>query len=344
MDRSHRAAGDLRLTVADETVVLATPAFGAPLPPEMVSRVEAVGPVRVVPISAEGRAHDDDEAALESARILFRGGLSAGVLEHLLTRTPNLEWIHSVSAGVERVAIPGVVSRGVVVTNGRGVFSRPIAEYVVMMLLAIARRLPQLVELQRERTWQPLGGRELSGMTLGILGFGSIGADVAALLQPFGTRILATRRHPERGPGAASNVRLLSSDHLSELLQASDVVLVALPLTEQTAGIISAEELQQMRPDAWLINIARGRLVDEAALRRALETGSIGGAVLDVFTEEPLPTDSPLYRTPNLLLTPHSSWASDRVADRSIDLFVDNLRRYLAREPLHNVVDLQAGY
>ncbi|HET8587589.1 MAG TPA: D-2-hydroxyacid dehydrogenase [Candidatus Limnocylindria bacterium] len=310
----------------------------------MVGRIEASGPIRVVSISAEGRVHDDDEAALEAARVLFRGGLSEAVLEHLLTRTPNLEWIHSVSAGVERVAIPGVLSRGLVVTNGRGVFSRPIAEYVVMMLLSIARRLPQLLELQRERTWQPLGGRELSGLTLGILGFGSIGADVAALLQPFGTRILATRRHPERGPGAASNVQLLSADRLAELLRASDVVLVALPLTEETAGVIGAEELQQMRPDAWLINIARGRLVDEAALRRALAAGSIGGAVLDVFTEEPLPIDSPLYGTPNLVLTPHSSWASDRVAERSIELFADNLRRYLAGEPLHNVVDLQAGY
>jgi phosphoglycerate dehydrogenase-like enzyme len=310
----------------------------------MVARIEAVGPIRVVSISLDGRTHDEDDAALEEARVLFRGGLSAEVLEHLLTRTPNLRWIHSVSAGVERVAIPGVLSRGLVVTNGRGVFSRPIAEYVVMMLLAVARRLPQLLELQRERTWQPLGGRELSELTLGIVGYGSIGADVAALLLPFGTRIVATRRHPERGAGGATNVELLPRERLSELLRASDVVLVALPLTEETAGVIGADELQQMRPTAWLMNIARGRLVDEAALRRALEAGWIGGAVLDVFNEEPLPPDSPLYGTPNLVLTPHSSWASDRVADRSIELFADNLRRFLAGEPLHNVVDLEAGY
>lgn len=310
----------------------------------MVARIEAVGPIRVVPITVDGRTHDEDDAALGEARVLFRGGLSAEVLEHLLTHTPNLRWIHSVSAGVERVAIPGVLSRGLVVTNGRGVFSRPIAEYVVMMLLAIARRLPQLLELQRERTWQPLGGRELAGLTLGIVGYGSIGADVAALLQPFGTRILATRRHPERGAGGATNVELLPGERLPELLRASDVVLVALPLTEETAGVIGADELQQMRPTAWLINIARGRLVDEAALRRALEAGWIGGAVLDVFNEEPLPPDSPLYGTPNLVLTPHSSWASDRVADRSIELFADNLRRFLAGESLHNVVDLEAGY
>ncbi len=324
--------------------MLATPAFGAPLTPEMVARIESVGRVRVVAISADGRTHVDDAAALTSAEVLFRGGLSSIVLDHLLARTPNLRWIHSVSAGIERVAIPAVTSRGLIVTNGRGVFSRPIAEYVVMMLLAIARRLPQLLELQDERTWQPIGGRELSGVTLGILGFGSIGADVAALLRPFGTRILATRRHPGRGPGEAPNVELMAHDRLADLLRASDVVLVALPLTEETVGVIGDEELHQMRSDAWLINIARGRLVDEAALRSALHTGVIGGAVLDVFEQEPLPEDSPLYSTPNLILTPHTSWASDRVAERSIELFADNLRRYLAAEPMLNAVDLAAGY
>ena len=325
-------------------MVLATPAFGAPLTPEMVARIEAVDGVRVVPISADGRTHVEDVEALASAQVLFRGGLSSTVLDHLLGRAPNLRWIHSVSAGIERVAIPGVTARGLTVTNGRGVFSRPIAEYVVMMLLAVARRLPQLLELQRERTWQPLGGRELSGLTLGILGFGSIGAEVAALLAPFGTRILATRRHPERGPGDAPNVELLGHDRLPELLSQADVVLLALPLTAATAGVIGSEALRQMRREAWLINIARGRLVDEGALRDALATGSIAGAVLDVFDQEPLPIDSPLYDAPNLILTPHTSWATDRVADRSIDLFADNLRRYLGGQPLLNVVDLEAGY
>jgi phosphoglycerate dehydrogenase-like enzyme len=229
------------------------------------------------------------------------------------------------------------------VTNARGVFSRPIAEYVVMMCLAIARRLTQLMELQRERTWQPLRGRELGGMTVGIVGFGSIGSEIARLLAPFETRIIATRRRPELG-GAPDNVELLGHDQLDELLRRSDVVVIAAPLTEETAGMIGAAQLQEMRESAWLINIARGRLLDEEALRRALEAGWIGGAVLDVFNDEPLPPESPLYGTPNVILTPHTSWSSDRVVDRSLDLFLANLRRFAAGEPLHNVVDLEVGY
>jgi phosphoglycerate dehydrogenase-like enzyme len=276
--------------------------------------------------------------------VLLLGGMPASVLDHIVSRTPRLRWIHSASAGVDRIATAAVRERGLLVTNARGVFSRPIAEYVVMMMLAVARRLPQLLELQRERTWQPLRGRELSEMTVGIVGYGSIGVEVARLLAPFGCRVLATRRHPERGAGDASSVEMHGLDQLDEVLRASDIVVVAAPLTDETAGLIGAEQLSQMREDAWLINIARGRLVDELALRRALESGWIGGAVLDVFNEEPLSPESPLYGTPNLVITPHTSWASNRVVERTVDLFVDNLRRDLAGEPLRNLVDLEAGY
>lgn len=271
------------------------------------------------------------------------GSIPASVLDHVVGRSPKLRWIHSASAGVDRVSTPIVRERGLTVTNARGVFSRPIAEYVVMMSLAIARRLPHLLELQRERTWQPLRGRELSELTVGIVGYGSIGEEVARLLAPFGCRILATRRHPERGAGE-QQVELMGLDQLDALLEASDIVVVAAPLTDATAGLIGAEQMGRMREDAWLINIARGRLLDELALRRALEAGWIGGAVLDVFSEEPLPPDSPLYSTPNLVITPHTSWASDRVIERTVDLFVDNLRRDVAGEPLRNLVDLDAGY
>ena len=270
--------------------------------------------------------------------------MPASVLDSIVARAPRLRWIHSASAGVDRVATPAVRERGLTVTNARGVFSRPIAEYVVMMSLAVARRLPQLLELQRERTWQPLRGRELSELTIGIVGYGSIGVEIARLLAPFGCRIIATRRHPDRGAGDGVRVDLLGLDRLDQLLAISDIVVVAAPLTDETAGLIGAEQLGRMREDAWLINIARGRLVDELALRRALEAGWIGGAVLDVFGEEPLPADSPLYRTPNLVITPHTSWASDRVVERTVELFVDNLQRDLGGEPLRNVVDLAAGY
>jgi len=326
-------------------VVLATPILGAHLSREQVARVQAVDGVQVARIAADGQIHGDaDEGVLQAAEVLLLGAVPASVLDHVVDRAPRLRWIHSASAGVDGIATPLVRERRITVTNARGVFSRPIAEYVVMMSLAIARRLPQLLELQRERTWQPLRGRELSELTIGIVGYGSIGREVARLLEPFACRILATRRRPEMGTDGAENVELYGLEDLDEVLRRSDIAVVAAPLTDETAGLIGAEQLGQMRESAWLINIARGRLIDEAALRRALESGWIGGAVLDVFSEEPLHPESPLYGTPNLIITPHTSWASDQVVERSVDLFVENLRRDRAGEPLRNLVDLEAGY
>jgi phosphoglycerate dehydrogenase-like enzyme len=341
VDAAHRRSRVL----SEPSTVLATPILGSPLSRELVARIEAVDGVRCARIAADGRIHGDaDESVFDEADILLLGAVPASVLDHVVTRAPRLRWIHSASAGVDRISTPLVRERGLVVTNARGVFSRPIAEYVVMMSLAIARRLPQLLELQRERTWQPLRGRELAELTIGIVGYGSIGVELAGLLKPFGCRILATRRHPERGAGDASHVELLGLDDLGEVLRSSHIVVVAAPLTDETAGLIGAEQLAEMREDGWLINIARGRLIDEIALRRALSSGWIGGAVLDVFGEEPLPPDSPMYDTPNLVITPHTSWASDRVAERTVDLFTDNLRAYRAGEPMRNLVDVEAGY
>ena len=325
--------------------MLATPILGTPLSRELVARIEAVDGVRYASIGADGRVRGDgDESAFGRAEVLLVGAAPSSVVDQVVARSPRLRWIHSASAGVDRLATHRVRERGLTVTNARGVFSRPIAEYVVMMTLAVARRLPALLELQRERTWQPLRGRELGELTVGIVGLGSIGLEVTRLLEPFGCRIVATRRHPERGSAGAANVEIHGLHELHTVLATSDVVVVAAPLTDETVGLIGEAELSRMREDAWLINVARGRLIDEVALQRALEHGWIGGAVLDVFSEEPLPPDSPLYRTPNLIVTPQTSWASDRVVERSIDLFVDNLRRDRAGQPLRNVVDLQAGY
>jgi phosphoglycerate dehydrogenase-like enzyme len=332
--------------VTDKRIVLATPLYGVQLTPEARARLEAIDGVRLVSVSADGLVHDpaDADTAMAEAEVLLRGSIPRSVLDHVVSRAPSLRWIHSASAGVDRVATDLVRSRGLVVTNARGVFSRPIAEYVVMMVLGIARRLPQLLELQRERTWQPLPGRELASLTIGIVGYGSIGLECARLLAPFGPRLVATRRHPERGAGDVAGVEVLPETDLDDLLRGSDVVIVAAPLTPETRGMIGAAQLQAMHGGAWLVNVSRGQLVDEAALRQALEHGWIGGAVLDVFEEEPLPQDSPLYETPHLIITPHTSWASDRVVERSVALFAENLRRYVAGETLLNEVDLEAGY
>jgi phosphoglycerate dehydrogenase-like enzyme len=311
---------------------------------------EAAPGARLVTLSVEGLA----DGPLDDVEVLLRGWLSAEAFDRLLARAPRLAWVHSASAGVERALTPTARDRGVVITNARGVFSRPIAEYVLMMILAVSRRLPQLLELQRERTWQPLEGSELRDLTIGIVGLGSIGRAVAALASAFGCRVIAVRRKAEAGgaargddEGAPPDVKLdqvLGPEGLPELLAQSDFVVLAAPLTPETEGMIDDAALAAMKRGSWLVNVARGRLIDERALLRALGEGRIGGAVLDTFAEEPLPPDSPFYDLPNAIVTPHTSWSSGRVLDRSVELFCDNLKRFAAGEPLLNVVDPDAGY
>jgi phosphoglycerate dehydrogenase-like enzyme len=302
--------------------------------------LEAAPGTRLIPISTEGISDE----SLDDAEVLLRGwSLGGDPLDRLVGRAPRMRWIHSVSVGVESVLTPCVRLRGLTVTNGRGVFDQPIAEYVMTMILALCRRLPQLIELQRERTWQPLEALELGQTTIGLVGLGGIGCQVAKLARPFGPRVVAIRRRADAGP--VEGVDLLGGlDALPGLLAASDFVVMALPLTVETEAVIDAEALAAVKPGAWIINVARGGLVDEVALLRALRSGPLGGAVLDSFREEPLPESSPFYRLSNCIVTPHTSWSSAAVLGRTFDVFCDNLRRYRAGEPLKYVVDLSAGY
>ncbi len=313
-----------------------------------LERIRAAAPgARLVTVSIEGLA----DGPLDDVEVLLRGFLSAEAFDRLLARSPRLTWVHSASAGVERVLTDAGRERGLVVTNARGVFSDPIAEYVLMMILAVSRRLPQLLELQRERTWQPLEGTELHDVTIGIVGLGSIGTAVARLATAFGCRVVATRRRGEAREATTVPTdpipgieRVTGPEGLADLLAESDFIVLAAPLTRSTEGMIDEAALAAVKPGAWLINVARGRLVDERALLRALREGPLGGAVLDTFSEEPLLPGSPFYDLPNVIVTPHTSWSSGRVLDRSVELFCDNLRRYAAGEPLLNVVDPTAGY
>lgn len=318
-----------------------------------LERIRAAAPgAQLLTVSVEGLA----DGPLDDVEVMLRGWLSADAFDRLLARAPRLTWVHSATSGVERALTPAARERGLVVTNARGVFSRPIAEYVLMMILAISRRLPQLLELQRERTWQPLEGAELRDVTVGIVGFGSIGRAVAALSSSFGCRVVAVRRHADRPAGSLSGDdgapdaaapeidRIGGPETLPDLLAESDFIVLAAPLTPDTEDMINAETLALVKPGAWLINVARGRLIDERALLRALRDGDLGGAVLDTFRDEPLPPMSSFYDLPNVIVTPHTAWSSGRVLDRSVELFCANLRRFAAGESLVNVVDPDAGY
>jgi phosphoglycerate dehydrogenase-like enzyme len=319
-----------------------SPILSARYRPQDLARIADAAPgSRLVSVSLEGLADSD----LTDVEVLLRGPLPAGVFDRLLGRCPNLMWVHSATAGVERVLTPAALERGLAITNARGVFSDPIAEYVLMMILAVSRRLPELLELHRERTWQPLAGREMSDLTIGVVGLGSIGRRVAELAVTAGSRVIAIRRHTgESAEGVAGISEVLSPDHLPELMAQSDFVVLALPLTADTTDLFDDELFNHVKRGAWLINVARGALVDERALVRAVRDGRLGGAILDAFREEPLPADSELYDTPNVIVTPHTSWSSGRVLDRSIELFCDNLGRFARGEPLLNLVDPGAGY
>jgi len=318
-----------------------------------LERIRAAAPgARIVTVSVEGLS----DGPLDDVEVMLRGWLRTEAFDRLLVRAPRLTWVHSATSGVERALTPVALERGLVVTNARGVFSRPIAEYVLMMILSVSRRLPQLLELQRERTWQPLEGVELRDVTVGIVGLGSIGRAVGALATAFGCRVVAVRRRGEAG--SASSLRddegelfgeivldrVGGPETLPELLAESDFIVLAAPLTSETEQMINAETLAMVKPGAWLINVARGRLIDERALIRALREGGLGGAVLDTFREEPLPATSPFYDLPNVIVTPHTAWSSGRVLDRSVELFCENLRRFAKGDPLLNVVDPSAGY
>ncbi len=333
------------------TAIAVSPILSARIRTDDLDRIRAAAPgSRIVNLSVEGLA----DGPTEDVEVVLRGWLSSEAFDRLVARAPRLTWVHSATSGVERALTPAARERSIVVTNARGVFTRPIAEHVLMLILAISRRLPQLLELQRERTWQPLEGMELRELTIGIIGYGSIGRAVASLAGAFGARVIAQRRNvggvlPPADPDDAfpfepAPARIVGPDGLSDLLAESDFVVIAAPLTAETDGMIDAAALAAMRPSAWIINVARGRLIDDRALLRVLEEGRIGGAALDTFREEPLPPSSPFYDHANVIVTPHTAWSSARVLDRSIELFCDNLRRYAAGEPLRNVVDPGAGY
>ncbi len=260
-----------------------------------------------------------------------------------IAQAPNLKWIHSTAAGVDQLLFPEVLEREILVTTSSGIHAIPLCEHVFAMMLALSRRLHYAIRQQIHRRWDRRGsvGGELGGGTLGILGLGHIGVELAKRAVAFEMRVIGTKRTPSPVPFVE---RVLPPEGLDEVLMESDVVVIALPLTPQTRGLIGERELRLMKPTAFLINVGRGPIVQERALIRALREGWIAGAALDVFEQEPLPADSPLYDLENVILTPHVAGTSPRYMDRAIPLFCENLGRYLRGEPLLNVVDKKRGY
>jgi len=259
-----------------------------------------------------------------------------------IQQAPRLRWIHSTAAGVDQLLFPEVLERDVVVTTSSGIH-QPLVEHVFAMMLAMTRRLHVAIRNQLQRKWErrQATGEEIRGKTLGVLGLGRIGAEIAEKAHVFDMRVIGTKRTPDPVPHVD---RVLPPSGLPEVLAASDVVIVALPLTPETQGLIGERELRGMKPSALLINIGRGPILQEAAVIRALREGWIAAAALDVFEREPLPGDSPLWAMENVLITPHVSGTSPRYMDAAVPLFCENLARFLRGAPLLNLVDKSRGY
>ncbi|MCD6452607.1 MAG: D-2-hydroxyacid dehydrogenase [Acidobacteria bacterium] len=295
----------------------------------------------VIPV----KSREELEREIEDADIYFGWALPGEVLR----RAKKLRWIHASAAGIRRHLIPELVNSEIIFTNSRGVFSEPIAEYVIGAMIFFSRSFNLAHRFQLERKWAQIeivseGGLfELRGKTLGVVGYGSIGKKVAEKGKCLGMKVIAIKRHLTEET-SEEGTTLLPKEKLPTLLSESDFVVLTLPLTPETRGLIGEEELNKMKKTAYLINVARGKIVDHDALVKALSNGRIAGAALDVFPEEPLPKESPLFTLKNVLITPHISGISSNYWERVVTLFSENFRRFVKGEPLLNIVDKKLGY
>ena len=250
----------------------------------------------------------------------------------VLLQAPHAQWLHMFSAGLDNPVFAELRRRGMRVTHSAGSSATPIAHTVVLHTIALCRGAHALAVAQQERRWAPIDAADVEGRTMGIVGLGSIGSEVARLAQNFGMRVIGVRRRP-RGDEPCET---WATDRLHELLPLVDTLVLTAPLTDETRNIIGAAELALLPQGAHVINVGRGQLIDEPALIAALESGHLGGAALDVFVVEPLPDDSPLWSLPNVIVTPHSAGGTPLASQRAADVFATNLARHVAGEPLVN--------
>ena len=323
----------------------------ADLRPDTIERLRALSPDLEVVDRTGDETFDVKKLADPDVEILVAGRAPAD-----LTLVPSLRWLQVRSAGVDHMAADPPWKKGLLVTNAKGVYAVPIGEYVSGMVLRVHQPAAAWSADQAAHHWpsgEPALIDPIRGKIAVIAGYGSIGREVARQLSALGMRIVAIKPHPDaradvsyRVPGTGDPdgsipERIVGDDGLLEAAREADVLVLTMPLTDASRGIIGREVLAALPRHAWLINVSRGALVDEPALLEALRAGRLAGAVLDVFVEEPLPTDSPWWDAPNVIVTPHASGHTLRFFD---DLVVENVRRYLAGEPLLNPVDPERGY
>ncbi|MDD5287616.1 MAG: D-2-hydroxyacid dehydrogenase [Dehalococcoidales bacterium] len=310
--------------------------------------IEAISPQVKLLNAAElirSKYRDDPIAVKKLDELLADAEIIYGpaAISGLIARAPKLKWVQFASAGVDRFLTPELIRSKVILTNVSGIHATPIGEFVMEMMLMFVKKAPLCFEMKQAREWQRFSPGILRGKTIGIIGLGSIGQEIARLSKAFGMKIIATRRSIKTGH--ARNVDVLySPERLPALLSESDFVVLSLPLTPETNKLIGAKELRMMKPTAYLINISRGPVIDETVLIQALRENWIAGAGLDVFTTEPLPKDSPVWELPNVLFSPHVSGGMEDYLARTTEVFCQNLRRYLKGKKLINIINKKKGY
>jgi phosphoglycerate dehydrogenase-like enzyme len=290
-----------------------------------------------------------DRESLRQALLDGDAAFAAFVDRDIVPGLTRLKWVQAPAVGVGHILSEEMIASPIVLTSARGVRARAIAEHVIGMAIALARQLPWVMAKRRDRTWnldeiEASGSiRTLQQRLMGIVGLGSIGLEVAWAASGFGMRVWGIRKRVD-DPLPPLLERVLPPDRLHELLASSDVVVLSAPLTPETRQLINADTLAVMKRGAFLINIGRGRLIDDEAVAAALRSGQLGGAALDVFTREPLDPASPFWDLPNVIVTPHMSGAMEDYWTPLVALFAENLRRFEQGQPLLNVVDKRAGY
>ena len=329
-----------------EPIVIATPfEFSARTTAAMQDAAPEISICRV-PALALRRALSQEEladarAAVANAHIVLTTGWP---ISEILDAATNVKWLHAVGAGVDRLARDGTLQRGFLVSNSRGLASAAIAEWVIGTMVVLAKGIHHSLRAQTEHRWSFFRTGVLSGKTVGIIGLGAIGVEVARRAAAFGMHVVASRRGAQPGDVAPDCELLLPVNQVDRLIGQSDYVVLTVPLTDETRGMFGAAQLARMKPSACLVNVARGAVVDQGALIDALRENRIAGAALDVVDPEPLPPESPLWDLPNVIVTPHNSGAFEGYRDQSELHFLQNFLRFIAGEPLESLVDPLLGY
>jgi phosphoglycerate dehydrogenase-like enzyme len=300
-----------------------------------------------LPESAALTVTADPAVALERAAkadVIFNAHFQPDLLKHVFTTARKARWVHSISAGVENVLFPELIASPVPLTNGRGAFAPSLGEFAITGCLFFAKKMRELLAAQATGKWAQFDVEELTGRTMGIVGYGEIGRASAARAKAFGMRVIAIRRRPELSAGDALLYAAYVPDRLLDLIRESDYIVAAAPNTPDTKGMIGVREFAAMKPSAVIINVGRGPVIDEPALVNALEQKRIRGAALDVFNLEPLPDGHPFYKLDNVFMSFHSADHVDGWIENAVEVFVRNYSHFVAGEPLENVVDKEAGY